>query len=72
MMNDPLSYSIIGAAMKVHREFGQGFQEIIYQRCLAIEFEKAGLIFSRERNSIFIMMAKSWAPVGPTSSLMTK
>jgi len=49
LINDPLSYSIIGSAMKVHRELGQGFQEIIYQRCLAIEFEKAGLIFSREK-----------------------
>ena len=46
---DPLSGGIIGSAMKVHRELGHGFQEIIYQRCLAIELEKAGLIFSREK-----------------------
>ncbi|MGL6267160.1 MAG: GxxExxY protein, partial [Chitinophagaceae bacterium] len=45
-MNDSLSYGIIGSAMKVHRELGQGFQEVIYQRCLAIEFEKLGLEFS--------------------------
>ena len=49
LINDPLSYAIIGAAMKVHRELGQGFQEVIYQRCLAIEFEKSGLAFSREK-----------------------
>ena len=49
LINDPLSYSIIGSAMKVHRELGQGFQEVIYQRCLAIEFEKSGLSFSREK-----------------------
>lgn len=48
-MNDPLSFSIIGSAMKVHRELGHGFQEVIYQRCLAIEFEKNGLKFSREK-----------------------
>lgn len=48
-MNDPLSFGIIGSAMKVHRELGQGFQEVIYQRCLAIEFEKSGLTFSREK-----------------------
>lgn len=39
---------IIGAAMKVHRTLGNGFQEVIYQRCLAIELEKAGLKFQRE------------------------
>jgi GxxExxY protein len=49
LINDPLSYAIIGSAMKVHRELGQGFQEVIYQRCLAIEFEKSGLAFSREK-----------------------
>lgn len=27
---------------------GNGFQEVIYQRCLAIELSKAGLIFARE------------------------
>ena len=48
-MNDPLSFGIIGSAMKVHRELGHGFQEVIYQRCLAIELEKAGLNFSREK-----------------------
>ncbi len=34
--------------MKVHRTLGNGFQEVIYQRCLAIEFEKVGLKFARE------------------------
>ena len=35
--------------MKVHNTLGNGFQEVIYQRCLAIEFEKAGLGFEREK-----------------------
>lgn len=48
-INDLLTYSIIGSAMKVHRELGQGFQEVIYQRCLAIEMEKSGLSFFREK-----------------------
>jgi len=39
---------IIGCAMKVHSTLGNGFQEVIYQRALAIEFEKAGLSFHRE------------------------
>ena len=39
---------IIGCAMKVHATLGNGFQEVIYQRCLAIEMGKAGLGFGRE------------------------
>ena len=34
--------------MEVHRTLGTGFQEVIYQRSLAVEMEKAGLIFGRE------------------------
>ena len=34
--------------MEVHRQLGSGFQEVVYQRCLAIEFEAAGLRFERE------------------------
>ena len=39
---------IIGAAFEVHKFFGNGFQELIYQRALAIEIRKAGLEFARE------------------------
>ncbi|MBY0435718.1 MAG: GxxExxY protein [Cyclobacteriaceae bacterium] len=48
MEKDELTYKIIGCAMKVHTKLGPGFQEVIYQRCLAIELERAGLIFARE------------------------
>ena len=34
--------------MKVHNILGNGFQEVIYQRCLAIELDKIGLEFLRE------------------------
>jgi len=34
--------------MKVHNTLGNGFQEVIYQRCLAIELERAKLSFGRE------------------------
>lgn len=34
--------------MKVHNTLGNGFQEVIYQRCLAIELAKARLDFARE------------------------
>ncbi len=39
---------IIGCAMKVHSTLGNGFQEVIYQRALAIEMRKTGLYFERE------------------------
>ena len=48
-IDDELTYKIIGCAMKVHNTLGNGFQEVIYQRCLAIELGKAGLEFLRER-----------------------
>ena len=49
MEKDDLTYKIIGCAMKVHNTLGPGFQEVIYQRCLAIELERAGLSFVREQ-----------------------
>ena len=50
MKRDPLTYGIIGCAMKVHRTLGPGFQEVIYQRCLAIELERANISFVREQS----------------------
>jgi GxxExxY protein len=38
--------------MKVHNTLGNRFQEVIYQRCLAIEFTKAGLGFTREQEHL--------------------
>jgi len=48
MIKDELTYQIIGCAMKVHNTLGNGFQEVIYQRCLAIELNRAGIDFDRE------------------------
>ncbi len=48
-IKDELTHKIIGCAMKVHNTMGNGFQEVIYQRCLAIEMEKQGLSFVREQ-----------------------
>ena len=45
-----ITQKIIGAAMKVHSQLGNGFQEIIYQRALAIQLEDDGLGFVRECN----------------------
>jgi GxxExxY protein len=35
--------------MSVHSVLGNGFQEVVYQRALAIEFERQGLGFVREQ-----------------------
>lgn len=43
-----LTHKIIGCAMQVHSALGNGFQEVIYQRALAIEFGFQGLEFKRE------------------------
>lgn len=53
MLNKELKYSketakIIGCAMKVHSGLGNGFQEVIYQRALEIEFREAEITYSRE------------------------
>jgi GxxExxY protein len=52
MKEEEITYKIIGCAMKVHNTLGNGFQEVIYQRCLAIELERARLGFGRELEQI--------------------
>lgn len=47
-INDKLTYDVIGCAMKVHNSLGNGFQELIYQRCLAIELDNSKIKFGRE------------------------
>ena len=53
MINNEYKYSdltskIIGCAMRVHSALGNGFQEVIYQRALAIEMTDSGIEYSRE------------------------
>jgi len=43
-----LTHRIIGCSMEVHRVLGNGFQEVIYQRSLAYEFEQFNIGFARE------------------------
>ena len=49
MTLDEITYKVNGCAMKVHKTLGNGFQEVIYQRCLAIELKLADLEFEREK-----------------------
>ncbi len=48
MIYEELTHKIIGCALKVHNTLGNGFQEVFYQRALAIELEIQGLSFKRE------------------------
>jgi len=48
LKHEELTHKIIGCAMKVHSTLGNGFQEVIYQRALAIEMKKEELSFQRE------------------------
>lgn len=43
-----ITEKIIGASMKVHAALGNGFQEVIYQRALEIEFSDSAVQFKRE------------------------
>lgn len=42
------SYKIIGACMKVHRSFGPGFLEAVYEEALAKEFANSQLPYQRQ------------------------
>ena len=50
---EPMKYSeltgkIIGCAMEVHRQLGNGFQEVIYQRALELEMHAQFISYQRE------------------------
>src|SRR5665648_31121 len=43
-----LTGKIIKCAIEVHKHLGNGFQEVIYQRALAIKFDLQNIPFERE------------------------
>lgn len=54
MKHGDLTHNVIGCAMEVHNGLGNGFQEVIYQRALAVEFDLQSITYSRETEmSIF-------------------
>jgi len=50
MLYEDLTRRIIAAAMKVHAALGNGFQEVVYQRALAVEMPYHELTFEREKS----------------------
>lgn len=54
MINEQYKYSditakIIGCAMEVHNNLGNGFQEVVYQRALSIEMNLQHIAHEREK-----------------------
>jgi|SRR5882724_1387773 len=49
LINEDMSYSIIGACMKVHSFLGHGFLEIVYKDAMQIEFAKEEINYVREK-----------------------
>ena len=49
IQNKQLRDRIIAAAIRVHRELGPGFLEVMYEEALAIELAAAGLSFERQK-----------------------
>jgi GxxExxY protein len=47
--DDPLSRSVIGAAIEVHRALGPGFLESVYEEALSIELTERGILFTRQQ-----------------------
>ena len=48
LKHSEITEKIIGCSYEVHKFLGNGFQEVIYQRALAIELNKSGLDYERE------------------------
>lgn len=46
--NNTLTYRVIGAAMDVHNQIGPGYKEEIYEKALAVEIEKRGMLVQRQ------------------------
>ena len=44
-----LSYRILGCAYKVHNELGGGLKEDVYQKALALEFQKQSIQFNEQQ-----------------------
>ncbi len=54
MINEQYKYSditakIIGCAIEVHNNLGNGFQEVVYQRALSIEMNLQSITHEREK-----------------------
>ena len=49
LLDEDLTYKIIGCCMEVHKNLGKGFNEIVYKHALEIEFRLKGIPYQREK-----------------------
>jgi GxxExxY protein len=47
--NSDLTDRIIAAALRVHRELGPGYLELIYENAFALELSRSGIAFERQK-----------------------
>ena len=57
MEHKELTEKVIGCAYRVYNRMGFGFLESVYEKCLLIEFRKAGIKAEAQR-SITVMKRK--------------
>ena len=46
---DAIAHAVIGAALEVHRIFGPGYLESVYEESLAIEFKPQNISFEQQK-----------------------
>ena len=49
LIDEELTYKIIGCCIEVHKSLGKGFNEIVYKDALQYEFNKNKISFEREK-----------------------
>jgi GxxExxY protein len=59
-----ITEKIICCAMRVHAALGNGFQEMIWQRAMEIEFRLSGLSFSRAHSMKVYFQNKKYRTPG--------
>jgi len=49
LLDEDLTYQIIGCCIEVHKNLGKGFNEVVYKDALEIEFKLRNIPYQREK-----------------------